>query len=532
MNYKTILVILITLVGTFLRLYKLGDIPNSYTPDEVAQGYTAYSILNTSKDEWGSNNWFLLKSFGDYKPPLQTLLMIPSIKFLGLTPFATRLPNALLSSLTIPIFYLLTKKFFEPRTALISTILICTSPWLFPMSRLALEASLLIFFLALAILLFLENRYLLSTIPFALTLYTYHSSKIFTPLIIILLLIFIKKHLPFKKICFFLATFCLLVAPLFLFSNYPSRTSDIAIFNPTDNWASVSNEKYNLTQFGLPNFIARLLSNKATYTVKVFLTSYFSFFSPQFLITNGAGETTYGMFTDHGVLGLIPFIGLIVSVYFFIKGTPDKKNLTFLFAALLLSPLAASLAKGYYAANRTSVMAPFLIILSSYGLSKISNLKWPIIILFLISSAGFIIKYFYLANNLLAHGMLYGHKEAIDYINSIKPTSIIYSRKLSEPQAYVLFFNKIDPKITQAYTPQWQQFQTRGHQFLDQLSEYQIENYNFKEINFASDSLIPNTILIGRPEEFPGIKPTKIIFYPSFSEQKPAIYIYHTKNAI
>ncbi|MFA5750600.1 MAG: glycosyl transferase, partial [Candidatus Shapirobacteria bacterium] len=106
MKYK-IYLILILVLAIFLRFVKLGNLPNSYTPDELAQGYSAYSILNTSKDEWGSSNWLNLRSFGDYKPPLQTLLMIPSIKVFGLTPFAVRFPNAFLSIFTILLTYLI-----------------------------------------------------------------------------------------------------------------------------------------------------------------------------------------------------------------------------------------------------------------------------------------------------------------------------------------------------------------------------------------------------------------------------------------
>ena len=112
MKIKIILVFILIL-GTFLRFYKLGSLPNSYSPDELAQGYTAYSILQTGKDEWGSRNWLSLRSFGDYKPPIQTLLMIPSIKIFGLTPFAVRFPNALLSVFTLILTYLISQKIFK-----------------------------------------------------------------------------------------------------------------------------------------------------------------------------------------------------------------------------------------------------------------------------------------------------------------------------------------------------------------------------------------------------------------------------------
>ena len=88
-------------LGLFLRLFRLDRYPAGFTPDEAAQGYSAYSILKTGKDEWGKPFPLNLRSFGDFKPPLQTYLIIPSVFLLGLNELAVRLPNALIGSLAI-----------------------------------------------------------------------------------------------------------------------------------------------------------------------------------------------------------------------------------------------------------------------------------------------------------------------------------------------------------------------------------------------------------------------------------------------
>jgi 4-amino-4-deoxy-L-arabinose transferase-like glycosyltransferase len=148
MKNKIILTVIV-LLGAFLRLVNLGNLPNSYSPDELAQGYTAYSILQTGKDEWGSRNWFNLQSFGDYKPPIQTLLMIPSIKLFGLTPLAVRLPNAIFSIFTILLTYLISDLIFKnKKISLFSALFISISPWALPMSRIALEANLIVFIIS------------------------------------------------------------------------------------------------------------------------------------------------------------------------------------------------------------------------------------------------------------------------------------------------------------------------------------------------------------------------------------------------
>ncbi|MCW1949423.1 MAG: glycosyltransferase family 39 protein [Candidatus Shapirobacteria bacterium] len=544
-----ILLILIIILGVFSRLINLGSLPNAYSPDELAQGYTAYSIIQTGKDEWGSKNLFNLQSFGDYKPPVQTLLMIPSIKIFGLTPFAVRLPNAIFSILTILLTYCITKLVFNnSKIALLSSLFICLSPWSLPMSRIALEANLIVFIISLATYLFLisqkkQNIFLLliSILIFGISLFTYHSAKIFTPLFLILLIIHQKTYLKPK---FFITS--IFVFSLFFISNFyinsqikSNRTGDIAIFNPTDHWSYVSNTQYEITQNGLPYFFTKLFYNKIVYLSETFIQSYLSYFSPQFLITQGAGETTYGMLPGFGVLGLIPGLGFIFSLIFLIqkKSLESKRDLLFILFVILIPPLIAAIAKGQYSANRVSLMMPFIQIFSAFGLitflSEIKKYQKTIYLslslIFTFTTLTFLQRYFFQGNQVLAEGMLYGHQQANEYLKNITASHIIYSRKLSEPQAYVSFFNQTNPQVIQSESINWSEYQKRNLSFLDQLGEYKLENFIFREINIPSDSQLPNTLIIGRPEEFRDVKPDHIIYYPSKSELKPAIYIYQTK---
>lgn len=549
MKIKIILLTIIIL-GAFLRLIHLGNLPNSYSPDELAQGYTAFSLLQTGKDEWGNHNWFNLQSFGDYKPPIQTLLMIPSIKIFGLTPFAVRLPNALLSIFTIFLTYLIADLLFKnSRISLISALFISLSPWSLPLSRIALEANIVVFIISLATYFFLlsqqkSNIFLLSLsiIIFGTSLFTYHSAKIFTPLLLIILYLHQKTYRQPKVLITSVIIFSFFLGfNIYLNSQIKSnRTNDIAIFNPTDHWSYVSHSQYEMTQNGLPYPIVKLFYNKVIYLYETFIQNYLSYFSPQFLITQGAGETTYGMIPGYGVLGLIPGLGFILSVIFLIqKNTSEtKKNCFLLLITIIIPPAIAALAKGQYSANRVSLMMPFLQILAAFGLvsfiSKINpkNQKaiWIIIALsFTFTNFIFLQRYFFQGNQILAQGMLYGHQQANEYLNNVPADHIIYSRKLSEPQAYVTFFNQIDPKITQSESLNWSEYQQKNLPFLDQLGEYQLDKFIFKEINIVSDIQLPNTLIIGRPEEFRDVKPDYIIYYPDKSYLKPAIYIYKTK---
>ncbi|KKR51661.1 MAG: hypothetical protein UT88_C0033G0011 [Candidatus Woesebacteria bacterium GW2011_GWD2_40_19] len=82
---------LIVALAFFLRIYKVTSIPPSLNWDEVSIGYNAYSILKTSKDEWGVKFPLNFKSYGEYKLPAQIYASIPGIAVFGLNEFGVRI---------------------------------------------------------------------------------------------------------------------------------------------------------------------------------------------------------------------------------------------------------------------------------------------------------------------------------------------------------------------------------------------------------------------------------------------------------
>ena len=102
---RNLIVILLFSVAFLLRIAWLEKYPFGLTADEAAQGWTAYSILKTGKDEWGVRFPLNPKSFGDYKPPLLTYLMIPGMAVFGKRPLSVRLPNAFFGSLAVVTVY-------------------------------------------------------------------------------------------------------------------------------------------------------------------------------------------------------------------------------------------------------------------------------------------------------------------------------------------------------------------------------------------------------------------------------------------
>src|SRR3989344_8067591 len=100
-NLNKILFAFIVLIAFVLRFWQLGMVPPSPDWDEVALGYSAYSIMETGKDEYGKSLPVILRSFDDYKPALYAYLIIPFINIFGLTTFSVRLPGAIFGIIAV-----------------------------------------------------------------------------------------------------------------------------------------------------------------------------------------------------------------------------------------------------------------------------------------------------------------------------------------------------------------------------------------------------------------------------------------------
>ena len=551
-NKKTILILLfLVLAGGFLRLWKLNKYPVGLTPDEAMQGYSAYSLLKTGKDEWGKAWPLNLRSYGDFKPPLQTYLIIPSIKAFGLSRLAVRFPNALLGTLAIIGVYLLSQQLFKSNIiGLLSAGLVAFSPWHWTLSRGAFEANMTVFFISFGLWALMKNYRVLAAVLLGLNMFSYHSAKLITPVAVLTFIIFkflmigdlwlrnIKQFIThnFKFIIIFTLFF------LFAFSSFftggQSRGLDIAVFSPTDEWQVVKDSRWWAVNQQIPNWIARLIHNKGTYTFSKFFENYLSYFSPQFLFTEGAGEGTYGMIPGYGVIWwwLLPI--LICGLIYLVKSVGKDNTMIavrFLLAVILFAPIPAALTKGSRMANRVAVMMPFIQMLTAWSIWKMLNFQFSIfknkfnkfilLSFFLYSFISFLEVYFVQSPRLTAAAMLYGRCEAVEYVQKYYPQvdQIIMSRKLSEPQAYALFCGQYPPAKAQKETGDWLRYEEEGLSFVDQLGEYRLGKYLFKELNWASDSLVNGAVLIGKPEEFPyNVKPDTIIRYPN---EEPAIYI-------
>src|SRR3989344_2496279 len=195
-------------IGIVTRFYKLGKAPAGLYLDEAAQGYSAYSILKTGKDEFGKAFPTVFRSFNDFKTPVYIYLIVPLIPVFGLTKFTVRFPSFFFSILTIPLIYLLIRKIAPQRNAeglgLITSILLALSPWHILFGRTNFECNVALFFFLAGIYFFYDGlkapkKLLLSAFFLALAIPSYHAQRIVTPIMVVILFLRHKKILFSQK---------------------------------------------------------------------------------------------------------------------------------------------------------------------------------------------------------------------------------------------------------------------------------------------------------------------------------------------
>ena len=342
--YKTILVLIFLLAG-FLRFYDISNNPPGLYIDEVSIGNDAYSILKTGKDESGQTFPLYFRSFGDYKMPVYIYSVASSMSVFGKNEFAIRFPSALAGTLTVIIIYFLLKNLLSldgsgvldkkfKYLPILTSLLLAISPWHLQFSRAGFEVNQAVFIFLLACLLvsyYLHKRnvwYLLGGfLLFVLTIYTYHIFRILSPITLVILSIWLFRTMPKERIKLVWAAILslLLIFPMLKFS---LTQSGMERFSQTSAFAEYPAKT--------------LLKKVETYPI-VFLKNYFSFFSLNYLFSNGDGNGRHQI-PDTGLLYLwqLPFI--LLGLCALVK---EKRSFLkyFIFGLLILSPIPGSIAR-------------------------------------------------------------------------------------------------------------------------------------------------------------------------------------------
>jgi len=527
--------IIILIVAILIRFINIGSMP-SLNADEAALGYNAYSLIQTGKDEHGASWPLHFKSFGDYKPGGYVYLAIPFVKILGLTPLAVRLPNLILSILTILFLYKLVLILSKNnKLALLTTIILSLSPWHIHFSRGAWESSTALSFIIIGTYFFFKSikekftkNFIIFVILYVLSLYIYHSARLIAPLLALTLVIIyfnnLIKKIPQILIPIFIGI--LLALPVtfsFLHNGGTERFGGVGI---TADQGPINRANELINHHSNIKLVNRVMHNKRILYLISWGQKYTSHFDLNFLTING-DEVPRSKVPEMGQIYLIELPFLLLGLIFLLKSTIyNLRSKIFFIAFLLIAPIASSLTYQAPSALRALPMVIPLSILialgiySFFSLFKNKKVLRVISIIFIIIYGYFIAFYF---NAYFIHyskrypyAWEYGFDQIVSYLEEQKDKygQIYVTNKYDQPYILFLFFSKYPPeKIQQEIkltTPDQYGFST----------VLNFDKYNFQKIEWDK---IPSNSLVVTSDEPAMSEPIKIINFPN---EQPGFKIY------
>jgi 4-amino-4-deoxy-L-arabinose transferase-like glycosyltransferase len=551
MGRKITLLFLIFLLGFILRFYQLGAIPASVEWDEAAIGYDAYSLLNTGKDQFGKFFPNTFRSLDDWKPPIYEYTAIPSIAVWGLNAFAVRFPSAFFGSFSVLAVYFLVRTVFlninfwskrSVKLGLLASFLLAVSPWSLQFSRAAFEVNVSVFITILAVTTFIKgltnNRFfILSAFLFGLDLFSYHSTRIVAPLLLISLFIIFNKQLPIKKImiCFFLilSFFIVFFIPIARSPEAQIRFKATNIFNPGARYLDerdLDREFLDMRQTDSKagfDLAGRIFHNQRLIytdyeTLKKSLGHYLSNFGFEFLFVKGDVPLHHA--PSFGLLHLIEFPIIFLGIIFILFKGLNKYTIVFLLW-LLFVPIPDAVTREAPHAVRSELFLPVWQILGAVGLFTIYRFlkresEWVIMFfvigfvsLFAINHAFYLHQYYVHTDYELSKNWLYGREEAVSFTEKVKGEydKVLVSMKVDMPYIFWLFYSKYSP----------QKYLTEGGTvsggFADERNKFdKYEFRNFDNKNIAKEEKL---LLVSTPDNFPSeARILKTIYYRNGTE--------------
>lgn len=225
-NKKQLIIFLvIMIIAIFVRIYEFPNALKEVNSDEMMLAVNAKSIADTGKDINGISCPVYLLGFGGQSVLLLYIIVL-CIKIFGYSLFAVRLPLLVISIISLVVFYDLIRRISKNNTiALIGLGLLAISPWHILQGMWALDCNILPHILLIAIyLLYIgiikKSRWTLylSMVFFALTLYSYGIAIYFTPILLLILAIYLKrkKKIPIPDLIICIVIFLVLAMPIII----------------------------------------------------------------------------------------------------------------------------------------------------------------------------------------------------------------------------------------------------------------------------------------------------------------------------
>jgi len=183
--------VLIMAAGVFVRCYRFVELPIGINQDGLMAGVEGYCLMRDGTDQYGTSWPTYFKAWGfSQMSTLYSYLLIPFLRFLGLSKFTLRLPMLLVSLAMLPVVWDFARRMAGKGFALLALLVVATNPWQMIQSRWALEANLMPHVLLMGMyLLFIGRRkrwaLYLSMVFFGLTPYAYGVACFSVPVLLV-----------------------------------------------------------------------------------------------------------------------------------------------------------------------------------------------------------------------------------------------------------------------------------------------------------------------------------------------------------
>lgn len=524
------------ILAFFLRFFELGKIPYGFYQDESAIGYNAYSIIETGKDERGNFLPLYFKSFGDYKLPVYIYSTIIPIKVLGLNEFAVRFPSAFFGFLTVVLFYIFIKQISGSRDmALVGTILLALNPWHLHYSRATFEVSISLFLFILGGV-FLHsgfvrkniNYFLAGTLCFIVSLYSYNLTRLLSPVLYLLFILYYRKHikLSISKVVLLKAAVPIILLIPFFVTAFQSGGMSSAAGTIIFSSAKVKAPLIELRSYFMesPVLFAKIFFNQVILIFWQYVSNIASYLSPSFLFISGSSHGNHGI-GNVGQFYLFEMPFILLGIYTIISKKVKWAYLFVFWAAVVI--LIASLTRDVPHATRSFFLIVPLIVFSACGfvvfiswLKKLEKKEYEIAVLSAVTIFIFYNIVYYFTSYYIKFPVEYSSKwrsedKAVSlYISASQQNynKIVFDQEAGFIYTSFLFFAKYSPlqfQKTAVFAP------ADSEGFSNLLS---FDKYEFRNIDWEKDIKSKNTLIVTNQKQKPEkIFPLKIFYYPKKS---------------
>jgi len=438
-----ILIGVLLLLGCLVRIVGIQALPQGLNCDEASAGYEAFSLLTYGIDRNGNSFPVFLEAWGSGQNALYAYLMIPFVKAFGLNLLSTRLPMALLSCLSLFVWYKMLLQIKGKKFAAIGLTFLAICPWHIMKSRWGLESNVFpdlvlwsVYFVMQFLLTQKPSRLYIAMGILALTAYAYGTAYLFLPIFCVILFVYllVTKKIQFRQAFISFVIVAMIDLPILGY----------LIINTFDL------EQVSLGVITIPKLpVNRYEEQTSLFEGNVLLNVWQNFCHSVKLLVLQDDGLAWNQVSGYGMYYIVSVPFLIVGLVFcFTKNQLKNEfdtiiNIWFATAFLLLFALKEA------NINRINVLIFPLIYYIVTGLhvvllKKNRILACVICLIYVLSFSGFLFAYCH-AEPENYWTFTDDVEDVIQYVNSLEK-EIYFEYAFKEPYIYVLYYAQYDTK--------------------------------------------------------------------------------------